>query len=101
MIIPTRSLPNLSIILEIICFDFSSLFGAMSSANILLDTSSAKTTSTPSLFTVFSLVPILGLTKARIKNEIPIKKNESLRMDLKTEILGASLDNNPEDANFF
>ena len=50
---------------------------------------------------VFSLVPILGLTKARIKNEIPIKKNESLRMDLKTEILGASLDNNPEEANFF
>ena len=39
--------------------------------------------------------------EARIKNEIPIKKNESLRMDLKTEILGASLDNNPEEANFF
>jgi hypothetical protein len=68
---------------------------------MLLDTSSAKTTSTPSLFTVFSLVPILGLTKARIKNEIPIKKNESLRMDLKKEILGASFDNSPVGANFF
>ena len=57
----------------------------MSSASILLETSSAKTISTPSLLTVFSFVPILGLTKARIRNDIPKIKNKSFNADLNTE----------------
>ena len=45
----------------------------MSSANILLETSIAKTISTPSLFTVSSCVPIFGFI-----NAITNKNNETL-----------------------
>jgi hypothetical protein len=47
------------------------------------------------------LVPILGFTRARIRNDIPSIKNKSFSTDLKTEILGASFVNKPIDANFF
>ena len=57
----------------------------MSSANILLETSNAKTISTPSLLTVFNFVPILGFTKAKIRNDIPRIKNKSFNPDLNTE----------------
>ena len=38
------------------------LLGAISSANMLFETSMANTISTPSLFTVLSSVPIFGFT---------------------------------------
>ena len=40
----------------------------MSSANILFETSTAKTISTPCRFTVSNLVPIFGFTNAIVKN---------------------------------
>ena len=46
-IIPTLSEPNLLKISETNLFALKILFGAMSSASILFDTSSAKTISTP------------------------------------------------------
>ena len=63
----------------------------MSSASMLLETSSANTTSTPSLFTVFNLTPIFGLTSDRIRNEIPMIKKMSFNVDLKAELSGAGL----------
>jgi len=48
----------------------------MSSANILLETSRAKTISTPSLLTVFNSVPIFGLTNAIVEKRINNIKKE-------------------------
>jgi hypothetical protein len=47
------------------------------------------------------LVPILGFTRAIIRNEIPSIKNKTFSIDLKTETLGASFSNKLDDANFF
>ena len=100
MIIPTRSEPNLSMILEIICFDFSNRFGAMSSASMLLETSKAKTTSTPSLFTVFILVPIFGLVNETINKDNPMSKKASFNTDLKVDVFGANCMSKLLFANF-
>ncbi len=60
----------------------------MSSANILLETSRAKTISTPSLLTVFSSVPTLGLTNAMVeKSKKRIRKN-NLIFGLKVDLSG-------------
>ena len=60
----------------------------MSSANILLETSRAKTISTPSLLTVFNSVPIFGLTNAIVEKRINNIKKSSLILGLKLEIFG-------------
>jgi hypothetical protein len=39
---------------------------------------------------VFNWVPIFGLTKARIKKEIPMIKNTNFKVDLNTETSGAN-----------
>ena len=62
----------------------------MSSANMLLETSKAKTTSTPSLLTVFNLVPILGLVKEIIKKVIPTNKITNFKVALKADAFGAN-----------
>ena len=54
---------------------FSILLGAISSANILLETSIANTMSTPSLLTVSNSVPILGFI-----NPITKKINDIMRI---------------------
>ena len=67
---------------ETILLAFSKRFGAMSSANILLETSRAKTISTPSLLTVFNSVPIFGLTNAIVEKKINNIKKSSLILGL-------------------
>ena len=81
------------------CLDFSRRLGAMSSANILLDTSIAKTTSTPSLFTVSSLVPILGLTSAKLIQAKARQTTANFSQDLKLERSGLNLSSNRLSAN--
>ena len=78
----------MSNISETILFDFIILLGAISSANILLETSTAKTKSTPSLFTVFSSVPILGLTNAKTNKIIAMDLIKNLRNGFLFEISG-------------
>ena len=62
----------------------------MSSANMLLETSKAKTTSTPSLLTVFNFVPIFGLVKEIIKKATPTNKVTNFKVVLKVDIFGAN-----------
>jgi len=62
--------------------------GAISSANILFETSTAKTKSTPSLLTVLSSVPIFGLTSDMVENNIKRIKKSNLIFGLKVEMLG-------------
>ena len=78
----------MSKISETIRFDFIILLGAISSASILLETSTAKTKSTPSLFTVFSSVPILGLTNAKTNKIIAMDLIKNLRNGFLFEISG-------------
>src|SRR5690606_39362243 len=80
---------------------FSSLLGAISSASMLLDTSTAKTKSSPSRFTLSILVPILGLTKASAIQAILRHQRQSLSMDLKRDLLGLSFFNASGVANLF
>ena len=89
--IPTRSPPKLLIICVINCLDLSIRFGAISSANILLETSKAKTTSTPSRVTVSIFVPILGFTKAITKLVIANNSIINLNQDLKKDRSGVIL----------
>ena len=62
--------------------------GAISSASILLETSKAKTISTPSLFTVLSSVPIFGLTKPNTKKTITKKVNDAFKYSFDEENSG-------------
>ena len=80
--IPTLSDPSLLKISETNLLALKILLGAISSANILLETSMAKTISTPSLFTVFNSVPIFGLTKPNTKMEIISKVKDVFIYDL-------------------
>ena len=57
------------------------------------DRSKAKTTSTPSLFIVFSLVPIFGLVNEMIKKEMPKRNMINFKVDLKVEEFGANFFN--------
>lgn len=61
------------IVLIFISFTFSILFGARSSASILLDVSNAIIMSSPCLTTSLSTTPHWGLAKARIKKVKLIK----------------------------
>ncbi len=83
-----------------ICFDFSRRFGAISSANILLEISKAKTTSTPSLLMVFNLLPIFGFVKEIIRNEIPSRSMVTFKVALNLEALGANIFNSLGLENF-
>jgi hypothetical protein len=55
---------------------------------MLLDTSIAKTMSTPSLLIDFNSVPIFGLARAKHKNNIINDSNMSFRLSLKFDLLG-------------
>ena len=66
-------------------FDFSIRLGAISSANILLETSMAKTISTPSLFTVSNCVPIFGFISPNIRREIEKLISTSFNIGLKRD----------------
>ena len=79
------------IICVINCLDLSIRFGAISSANILLETSKAKTTSTPSRVTVSIFVPILGFTNAITKLVIANNSIINLNQDLKKDRSGVIL----------
>ena len=98
---PTLSLTRFFMICDVSCFAFSSLFGAISSASMLFETSIANTTSTPSLLTVSSFVPIFGLTNAIIKLTIANDKIMCLKVDLKTDCSGLSIFNRFSEANLF
>ena len=78
----------MSKISETILFDLIILLGAISSASILLETSTAKTKSTPSLLTVFNSVPILGLTNAKTNKIIAMDLIKNLRNGFLFEISG-------------
>ena len=67
---------------------FSKRLGATSSANILFETSIAKTISTPSRFTVSTLVPILGFAKATHSKVITTANSTNFSQVLKLERLG-------------
>ncbi len=79
----------------------SNLLGAISSANILLETSNAKTISTPSLLTVSNLVPIFGFTKEITTKAIAIESIINFKTDLKVERSGFNLLNKTAGANCF
>ena len=79
----------------------SKRFGAISSANILFETSSAKTTSTPALEIVSILVPILGFTNANARLPIASDNMITLIQDLKKDRSGLSNLNAFEGANLF
>ena len=96
---PTRSPTRLFIICVVSCLAFSRRLGAMSSANILLETSIAKTTSTPCLLTVCSDVPIFGFTKAMIKQTILSDSTMNFRTDLNTDWSGLKRANNSKSEN--
>jgi hypothetical protein len=73
----------------------------MSSANILLDTSNAKTISTPSRLTVSNFVPIFGFTIA-IEIEARAKHNtQTLRPGLNSDRFGLNLLSNVLLINLF
>ncbi len=72
----------------------------MSSANMLLETSIAKTISTPSRFTVSSCVPIFGLTNAKIKQLKAKLITINLRKGLKRERLGLKTAKRDEEEKF-
>ena len=74
-----------------ICFDLSSLLGEISSASILFETSTAKTTSTPILLKDSSFVPILGLIIAITKKNNAIILTINFAIGLMEERLGLSL----------
>ena len=100
-IIPTLSLTNWFNKAETNLFAFSILFGAISSVSILFETSIANTMSTPSLFTVSNLVPILGLTSP---NEIEIIPNDiiiNFKKPLKLDFSGLSFSNILLEINCF
>ncbi len=80
---------------------FSKRLGATSSANILLDTSKAKTTSTPLLFTVFKAVPIFGFTKPIMSNVSPKLNTIIFKTALNTDFSGLNFFNKSLSANFF
>ena len=88
---PTRSLAKLLIICVTSCLDFSKRLGATSSANMLLETSIAKTISTPSLFIVSSFVPIFGFINPITKNPTARQRVINLRDDLKNDKSGLNL----------
>src|SRR5690606_8517996 len=96
-----RSLAKLLIIWVTNCLDLSNLLGAISSANILLETSMAKTISKPSRLTVSSFVPILGFTSAIAKHAIANDNTMIFKMDLNTDLFGLNLFSNCLSANFF
>ena len=73
--------------------------GAISSANILLETSMAKTTSIPSLFTVSILLPILGLAKPMIKLVKAKSKTVIFKTGLKTDFSGLNFLTNSTSPN--
>ena len=99
--IPTLSLAKFSIILLTICLALSKRLGAMSSANILFDTSKAKTISTPCRFTVSNLVPIFGLAKAMINKVNPKHIIIIFKNDLNVDLSGISFWINLLSANCF
>src|SRR5690606_22137129 len=82
------------------CLDFSNLFGAISSANILFDTSTAKTISTPSRFTVSNFVPIFGLTSAIVIQANAKQSTKIFSTDLNNERFGLNFLSKFLSANF-
>ena len=86
--IPTRSLAKSLSKAETKRLAFSKRLGAMSSANILLETSMAKTMSTPSRLTVSNCVPIFGFTKPITKQLKPRLSKTNFKKGLKRERLG-------------
>ena len=82
-------------------FAFSKRLGATSSASILLETSIAKTISTPSRFTVSILVPILGLAKAMLSSINTTAKTLHFPHSLKRDRSGAKRLRVDEEANCF
>ncbi len=73
----------------------------MSSASILLETSKAKTTSTPSRLIVSNFIPIFGFTNAMAKHTNAKLRLMSFKTDLNKDLSGLSLLNSATLAKAF